>query len=154
MWNQIVCTVEKWGKKKVKFPTRSFFRVCYDQAPKHRLALTFILSALWHGVYPGYYFTFLTAIPITIAARAVSCLHYLQSNALKYKWKVIGLYGHKLTMNRWDSSCYIYNGSFVKIKDISVSSVQLQTKTYLISMKVALKMFLVPVQTKPLWEQL
>lgn len=57
-------------------------------------------------------------------------------------------------MNRWDSSCYIYNGSFVKIKDISVSSVQLQTKTYLISMKVALKMFLVPVQTKPLWEQL
>lgn len=50
--------------------------------------------------------------------------------------------------------CYIYNGSFVKIKDISVSSVQLQTKTYLISMKVALKMFLVPVQIKPLWEQL
>lgn len=144
----------KVGEKKVKFPTRSFFRVCYDRAPKHRLALTFILSALWHGVYPGYYFTFLTAIPITIAARAVSCLHYLQSNALKYKWKVIGLYGHKLTMNRWDSSCYIYNGSFVKIKDISVSSVQLQTKTYLISMKVALKMFLVPVQTKPLWEQL
>lgn len=148
-----MCTVGKW-KKKVKFPTRSFFRVCYDRAPKQRLALTFILSALWHGVYPGYYFTFLTAIPITIAARAVSCLHSLQSNALKYKWKVIGLYGHKLTMNRWDSSCYIYNGSFVKIKDISVSSVQLQTKTYLISMKVALKMFLVPVQTKPLWEQL
>lgn len=149
-----MCTVGKWKKKKVKFSTRSFFRVCYDRAPKHRLALTFILSALWHGVYPGYYFTFLTAIPITIAARAVSCLHSLQSNALKYKWKVIGLYGHKLTMNRWDSSCYIYNGSFVKIKDISVSSVQLQTKTYLISMKVALKMFLVPVQTKPLWEQL
>lgn len=147
-----MCTVGKW-KKKVKFSTRSFFRVCYDRAPKHRLALTFILSALWHGVYPGYYFTFLTAIPITIAARAVSCLHSLQSNALKYKWKVIGLYGHKLTMNRWDSS-YIYNGSFVKIKDISVSSVQLQTKTYLISMKVALKMFLVPVQIKPLWEQL
>lgn len=149
-----MCTVGKWEKKKVKFSTRSFFRVCYDRAPKHRLALTFILSALWHGVYPGYYFTFLTAIPITIAARAVSCLHSLQSNALKYKWKVIGLYGHKLPMNRWDSSCYIYNGSFVKIKDISVSSVQLQTKTYLISMKVALKMFLVPVQTKPLWEQL
>ena len=47
-------------------------RVCYDRAPKHRLALTFILSALWHGVYPGYYFTFITAIPITMAARAVS----------------------------------------------------------------------------------
>lgn len=47
-------------------------RVCYDRAPKHRLALTFILSALWHGVYPGYYFTFITAIPITMAARSVS----------------------------------------------------------------------------------
>lgn len=47
-------------------------RVCYDRAPKHSLALTFLLSALWHGVYPGYYFTFVTAIPITMAARAVS----------------------------------------------------------------------------------
>uniref|UniRef100_A0A671XPM4 Membrane bound O-acyltransferase domain containing 1 n=1 Tax=Sparus aurata TaxID=8175 RepID=A0A671XPM4_SPAAU len=52
--------------------------VCYDRAPKHRLALTFILSALWHGVYPGYYFTFITAIPITMAARAIrkSVRHY------------------------------------------------------------------------------
>ena len=36
------------------------------------MAMTFVLSALWHGVYPGYYFTFITAIPITAAARAVS----------------------------------------------------------------------------------
>lgn len=49
-----------------------FLSVCYDRAPKHQLPLTFVLSALWHGVYPGYYFTFITAIPITIAARAVS----------------------------------------------------------------------------------
>lgn len=46
--------------------------MCYDRAPRHRLALTFVLSALWHGVFPGYYFTFITAIPITMAARAVS----------------------------------------------------------------------------------
>lgn len=45
--------------------------MCYDRAPGHRLALTFVLSALWHGVFPGYYFTFITAIPITMAARAV-----------------------------------------------------------------------------------
>lgn len=45
--------------------------MCYDRAPGHRLALTFVLSALWHGVFPGYYFTFITAIPITVAARAV-----------------------------------------------------------------------------------
>ncbi|XP_068180184.1 lysophospholipid acyltransferase 1 [Antennarius striatus] len=52
--------------------------VCYDRVPKHKLALTFILSALWHGVFPGYYFTFITAIPISIAAKAVrkSVRHY------------------------------------------------------------------------------
>lgn len=63
-------------------------RVCYDRAPKHRLALTFILSALWHGVYPGYYFTFITAIPITMAARAVSILPSLeiQINTSVYNW--------------------------------------------------------------------
>ncbi|CAB1321277.1 unnamed protein product, partial [Coregonus sp. 'balchen'] len=45
--------------------------VCYDRAPCYPTALTFILSALWHGVYPGYYFTFITAIPITLAARTL-----------------------------------------------------------------------------------
>ncbi|XP_061572410.1 lysophospholipid acyltransferase 1 [Cololabis saira] len=66
--------------------------VCYDRASKHRLALTFVLSALWHGVYPGYYFTFLTAIPITIAARAIrkSVRHYfLDSGALKFGYDIL-----------------------------------------------------------------
>ncbi|XP_041844990.1 lysophospholipid acyltransferase 1 isoform X2 [Melanotaenia boesemani] len=66
--------------------------VCYDRAPKHQLALTFILSALWHGVYPGYYFTFLTAIPITIAARAIrkSVRHFfLDSRALKLGYDIL-----------------------------------------------------------------
>ncbi|KAM9310436.1 lysophospholipid acyltransferase 1 [Pholidichthys leucotaenia] len=66
--------------------------VCYDRAPKHRLALTFILSALWHGVYPGYYFTFLTAIPITMAARAIrkSIRHYfLGSRVLKLGYDIV-----------------------------------------------------------------
>lgn len=66
--------------------------VCYDRAPKHRLALTFILSALWHGVYPGYYFTFITAIPITMAARAIrkSVRHYfLGSKGVKLGYDII-----------------------------------------------------------------
>jgi len=50
------------------FPPHS---VCYDRAPWYPTALTFVLSALWHGIYPGYYFTFLTGILITLAARAV-----------------------------------------------------------------------------------
>ncbi|XP_034031132.1 lysophospholipid acyltransferase 1 [Thalassophryne amazonica] len=66
--------------------------VCYDRAPRHRLALTFILSAMWHGVYPGYYFTFITAIPITMAARAVrkSVRHYfLHSRGLKLFYDIV-----------------------------------------------------------------
>ncbi|KAM4700932.1 lysophospholipid acyltransferase 2-like [Discoglossus pictus] len=45
--------------------------VCYDRSPFNPLLSTFILSAMWHGVHPGYYLTFLTAVPITLAARKV-----------------------------------------------------------------------------------
>lgn len=65
--------------------------VCYDRASQHRLPLTFFLSALWHGLYPGYYFTFLTAIPITIAARAIRKSirhHFLGSRALKLGYDI------------------------------------------------------------------
>ncbi|XP_072277180.1 lysophospholipid acyltransferase 2-like [Pyxicephalus adspersus] len=45
--------------------------VCYDRSPFNPLFSTFLLSAAWHGVHPGYYCTFLTAVPITLAARRV-----------------------------------------------------------------------------------
>ncbi|XP_023389370.1 lysophospholipid acyltransferase 2 [Pteropus vampyrus] len=47
-------------------------RVCYERASLSPTIQTFILSAIWHGVYPGYYLTFLTAVVMTLAARAVS----------------------------------------------------------------------------------
>ncbi|XP_077009248.1 membrane-bound glycerophospholipid O-acyltransferase 2 isoform X3 [Tamandua tetradactyla] len=46
-------------------------RVCYERASFSPTIQTFILSAIWHGVYPGYYLTFLTGILMTLAARAV-----------------------------------------------------------------------------------
>uniref|UniRef100_A0A3Q3E3L1 Membrane bound O-acyltransferase domain containing 2 n=1 Tax=Hippocampus comes TaxID=109280 RepID=A0A3Q3E3L1_HIPCM len=46
-------------------------RVCYERCPINPTAATFLLSAMWHGVYPGYYLTFLTGIGMTMAARAV-----------------------------------------------------------------------------------
>uniref|UniRef100_G3WVF9 Membrane bound O-acyltransferase domain containing 1 n=1 Tax=Sarcophilus harrisii TaxID=9305 RepID=G3WVF9_SARHA len=66
--------------------------VCYERAPCFPTALTFILSALWHGVYPGYYFTFLTGILVTLAARAMrtTCRHFfLSSETLKTAYDVI-----------------------------------------------------------------
>ncbi|KAE8598054.1 hypothetical protein XENTR_v10016700 [Xenopus tropicalis] len=63
-------------------------RVCYDRAPKYRTGLTFILSGVWHGVYPGYYFTFVTAIPVMLAARAMrnNFRHYFTTSA---SWKFL-----------------------------------------------------------------
>uniref|UniRef100_A0AAZ3PEQ0 Membrane bound O-acyltransferase domain containing 2a n=1 Tax=Oncorhynchus tshawytscha TaxID=74940 RepID=A0AAZ3PEQ0_ONCTS len=46
-------------------------RVCYERCPINPTAATFLLSAMWHGVYPGYYLTFLTGISMTMAARAL-----------------------------------------------------------------------------------
>lgn len=51
-----------------------FFRVCYERCPVNPTATTFLLSAMWHGVYPGYYMTFVTGICMTMTARAVSTL--------------------------------------------------------------------------------
>lgn len=47
-------------------------RVCYERTTWNPTVQTFVLSAVWHGVYPGYYLTFLTAVLVTLAARAVS----------------------------------------------------------------------------------
>ncbi|XP_078094099.1 membrane-bound glycerophospholipid O-acyltransferase 2-like [Mustelus asterias] len=45
--------------------------VCYDRCPFNSTLMTFLLSAIWHGVYPGYYFTFITGMLMTLAARTV-----------------------------------------------------------------------------------
>lgn len=50
----------------------SLGRVCYERCTVNPTAATFLLSALWHGVYPGYYLTFLTGVVVTMAARSVS----------------------------------------------------------------------------------
>ncbi|XP_010620974.1 lysophospholipid acyltransferase 2 isoform X1 [Fukomys damarensis] len=46
-------------------------RVCYERASFSPTVQTFFLSAVWHGVYPGYYLTFLTGVLMTLAARAM-----------------------------------------------------------------------------------
>ena len=46
-------------------------RVSYDRVPFQRTLMTYILSAIWHGFYPGYYFSFMGGALITITARQV-----------------------------------------------------------------------------------
>ncbi|XP_060590925.1 lysophospholipid acyltransferase 2-like isoform X2 [Ruditapes philippinarum] len=43
--------------------------VCYDRIPVMKKFATFFLSAMWHGCYPGYYFTFIFANFVSESAR-------------------------------------------------------------------------------------
>lgn len=46
-------------------------RTAYDRASRYSTLATYVLSAVWHGFYPGYYLTFLTGALYTQAARTV-----------------------------------------------------------------------------------
>lgn len=47
--------------------------IVYERVPRrYGTLLTFGLSAVWHGFYPGYYMTFASGALIVIAARVVS----------------------------------------------------------------------------------
>lgn len=56
--------------------------VVYDRVPDMRskdsvrTILTFALSALWHGFYPGYYVTFATGALVVMSARMVSLVKH------------------------------------------------------------------------------
>lgn len=67
-------------------------RVCYERATRNPTAKTFLLSAVWHGVYPGYYLTFFTGSLMTLAARNIRSNvrhHFLQSPELKLIYDVM-----------------------------------------------------------------
>lgn len=56
-----------WNKS-----TQTWLRnVSYERVEHHRTQLTFVLSAMWHGFYPGYYLCFGAGSLFTLAARQV-----------------------------------------------------------------------------------
>ncbi|KAK7867959.1 hypothetical protein R5R35_005301 [Gryllus longicercus] len=60
-------SIEQWNKG-----TTRWLRMCvYERAPRFKTVLTYALSALWHGFYPGYYLTFASGAMFTFASRAV-----------------------------------------------------------------------------------
>ncbi|KAI4458112.1 hypothetical protein MML48_7g00007142 [Holotrichia oblita] len=46
-------------------------RVVYERVDKYSTVLTYALSALWHGFYPGYYITFANGALFTFASRTM-----------------------------------------------------------------------------------
>ena len=58
-----------------------FFRVVYDRVPYRRTLAVFVLSAFWHGFYPGYYMAFFTCGLMVEAGRKVCnlCPQFLEN---------------------------------------------------------------------------
>ncbi len=85
-------------------------RVCYERCPYNPTAATFLLSAIWHGVYPGYYLTFITGIVVTMAARAVSILYIRWAAKTRYHKApegVLSSIAHLLGAVLMEKYCYI-----------------------------------------------
>lgn len=60
-------SIEAWNKG-----TNTWLRlIVYERTEKYPTLLTYCLSAIWHGFYPGYYLTFFSAAIFTFAARTV-----------------------------------------------------------------------------------
>ncbi|XP_067664489.1 lysophospholipid acyltransferase 2-like [Haliotis asinina] len=75
--------------------------VCYERAPFLRTHLTYILSAVWHGVYPGFYCTFLSAIWFTLAGRKIRRNirpHFQESAGMRALYEVLTWFGTQLPM--------------------------------------------------------
>ncbi|XP_058810867.1 lysophospholipid acyltransferase 6 isoform X2 [Phymastichus coffea] len=60
-------SIDAWNKG-----TNRWLRmIVYDRVKHNKTILTYSLSALWHGFYPGYYLTFANGAFFTVAARTV-----------------------------------------------------------------------------------
>ncbi|XP_033726577.1 lysophospholipid acyltransferase 1-like [Pecten maximus] len=59
--------IDNWNVQTVKW----FRYICYTRIPFQRTLFTFILSALWHGCFPGYYFTFISGAFLIQGSRMV-----------------------------------------------------------------------------------
>lgn len=57
---------------------------------RYRVLSTYLLSAWWHGIFMGYYLTFLTAALFTIGGQGVSI--HLQFRKRESKWSSLNLF--------------------------------------------------------------
>ena len=51
-------------------------RIAYDRLPTGKTLGVFVLSAFWHGFYPGYYMTFVLAAFYVYAGRGVIKIYF------------------------------------------------------------------------------
>ncbi|CAG0883003.1 unnamed protein product [Darwinula stevensoni] len=80
--------IEHWNKG-----TNRWLRATiYERFPVLPTVVTYIVSAIWHGLYPGYYLTFLCGAMFTISARTVRRTirpYFLVSESWKWFYDVL-----------------------------------------------------------------
>lgn len=90
-------SIDAWNKG-----TNRWLRVMvYERVKSHSTALTYGLSALWHGFYPGYYLTFANGALFTFGARAVRRHirpYFTSSSSLKHLYDVATFCTTRVTM--------------------------------------------------------
>ncbi|XP_035829322.1 lysophospholipid acyltransferase 1 [Aplysia californica] len=75
--------------------------VCYTRVPFQRTMLTFVLSALWHGLFVGYYLTFVSASIFVEAGRKIRSSvrpKFQTSSLLRSVYEVITFVGTQLSL--------------------------------------------------------
>lgn len=81
-------SIDAWNKG-----TNMWLRfIVYKRVTKYSTLLTFALSAIWHGFYPGYYLTFLSGALFTFASRTMRRHlrnHFVSSNESKLLYDII-----------------------------------------------------------------
>ncbi|GMR33875.1 hypothetical protein PMAYCL1PPCAC_04070, partial [Pristionchus mayeri] len=79
-----------------------FRRVAFDRAPKkYRTLSTYVLSAWWHGIFMGYYMTFLGGAIMTLGGKGFRRSlrwRFLSSPSLKFAYDVFTFIGTKMTL--------------------------------------------------------
>lgn len=94
--------------------------VCYDRQLKYKTIRTFFLSALWHGLYPGYFLSFMTAMFFVVAAREVR--NYLRPRLLS---------GRLLSKPVYDVVTYIVTAVFLSYSIMPFILLQLDKAFYI-----------------------
>ncbi|KAJ8946051.1 hypothetical protein NQ318_005529 [Aromia moschata] len=81
-------SIEAWNKG-----TNTWLRmIVYERTRKYPTVLTYVLSAVWHGFYPGYYLTFFSGALFTFAARTVrrhARNHFMGNNESKLLYDIL-----------------------------------------------------------------
>lgn len=90
-------SIDQWNKG-----TNRWLRsVVYDRVKHNKVALTYALSALWHGFYPGYYLTFANGAFFTIVSRAARRKirpFFLGSKGMKFLYDAITFTATRILM--------------------------------------------------------